>query len=61
MSLRDYFAAAALTGMFADGTMSSAEARMEVANERDLSYAELMSEMAYRTADAMLAQREKAP
>ena len=58
MSLRDYFAAAALTefvsaSAFLDGTLSS------VADEQGRSLCDVAALLAFNLADAMLAEREK--
>ena len=52
MSLRDYFAAAALTGMLAD---SGRTERFRDTHNMD----EINASWAYELADAMLAEREK--
>jgi hypothetical protein len=46
MSLRDFFAAAALTGLTSDPNVSAGKTK-------------LVAEIAYRFADAMLVEREK--
>ena len=53
MTLRDWFAGQALTGMFAS----------EGAGPSEMSWGDLpdMAQHAYRTADAMLAERRKTP
>ncbi len=60
MSLRDYFAAAALTGI-----LSSEAEDYEHQVEKDIhgkairSYQEVISDIAYKNADAMIAERLK--
>jgi len=49
MTLRDYFAAAAIQGMLSERSAFTEQARA----------AEKMEDMAYYVADAMLAEREK--
>jgi hypothetical protein len=53
--LRDYFAAAALQGLCANGPISQALANL---SEMKVRY-DLVAESAYRHADAMLSGRDK--
>ena len=48
MSLRDYFAAAALQGIAASGTLNFGQG-----------YEQFIANMSFKMADAMLAEREK--
>lgn len=52
MSLRDYFAAAALSGILAKGTNEG--------RQWDNSYYSQVAAMSYQVADSMLAERSKA-
>lgn len=56
MTLRDYFAAAALTGSFSSPAATAFGAAAEDHNQN---VEDFMSEMAYEFADAMLKAREK--
>ena len=59
MSLRDYFAAAALTGNLASVTPESAANIRQLAKDNNMKLVELEARVAYAYADAMLAEREK--
>lgn len=57
MSLRDYFAAAALSGF--TSSMEYMKAANELANKRKVGVSCLLAESAYEDADAMLVERSK--
>jgi hypothetical protein len=56
MSLRDWFAGQALSGIFANPDISASAARLSVTTE---SFREDCARAAYASADAMLAERQK--
>jgi hypothetical protein len=58
IGLRDYFAAAALTGICANPDISAESAK---ANMNPKLVRECYADSAYKTADAMLAERNKIP
>lgn len=62
MLLRDYFAAAALTGLIARVTTEDEKELMfQTAKEQEIHVREVFCREAYATADAMLAERNKEP
>ena len=58
-TLRDIFAAAALTGNLASITPESAGRLHKLARDNNMDVTELEAKAAYEYADAMLAEREK--
>ena len=60
MSLREWYAGQALSGLLSDSNMIDVSARaISSENRKDISVYELFSNMAYLYADAMLAERSK--
>ena len=60
MSLRDHFAAAALTGLVATANSSGmARSFRKTADEEGMTIVALCAAIAYEHADAMLAERER--
>jgi hypothetical protein len=57
MDLRDYFAAKAMQGLLADHSVRANI--MRIADEEDASEEEVLAELSYRTADAMMKVRNE--